>query len=211
MFGDSGVQMAQGKWSVSIHGGAFGLVIPKGYRTEKGLGEMEKALDRAVDVVSKNTPGVLQPWSEKSTLAMRAAVEAVVHMEDDPEFNAGVGSVLTTTGGIEMEAAVMEGNTEDSGGCCGVGTFTNPILLAELVRTRTDHTLLGYDGVEELGREWGLKSETRDYFVQAREEKRRQRLEELAASEGANDHEVDAKVILLVSYERTSSIWYPIL
>ena len=38
------------------------------------------------------------------------AVEAAVRvLEDDPCFNAGRGSVLTATGAIELDAAIMDG------------------------------------------------------------------------------------------------------
>lgn len=39
--------------------------------------------------------------------ALDAVVATVVALEDDPLFNAGYGSVLTTTGRVEMDAAVM--------------------------------------------------------------------------------------------------------
>src|ERR1039457_1267469 len=39
--------------------------------------------------------------------ALDAVVATVVALEDDPLFNAGYGSVLTTAGRVEMDAAVM--------------------------------------------------------------------------------------------------------
>ncbi|TMB23063.1 MAG: isoaspartyl peptidase/L-asparaginase, partial [Deltaproteobacteria bacterium] len=47
--------------------------------------------------------------------ALEAAVAAVVVLEDDPHFNAGLGSTLTADGGIEMDASVMTGDTLAAG------------------------------------------------------------------------------------------------
>ena len=48
-------------------------------------------------------------------------VEAVlVLLEDCPYFNAGKGSVFTNAGTHEMDAAIMDGETEACGACAGV-------------------------------------------------------------------------------------------
>src|SRR3989442_5136941 len=52
--------------------------------------------------------------------ALEAVVEAVVVLEDDPHFNAGLGSVLTVEGTLEMDASVMAGETL-AAGAGGVG------------------------------------------------------------------------------------------
>jgi len=41
--------------------------------------------------------------------AAKAVTIAVTVMEDDPAFNAGLGSVLTKDGGVEMDAGIAEG------------------------------------------------------------------------------------------------------
>src|SRR2546428_12065534 len=56
--------------------------------------------------------------------ALEAVVEAVVVLEDDPHFNAGLGSVLTVEGTLEMDASVMAGGRRPrraGGGGCGGG------------------------------------------------------------------------------------------
>src|SRR6201991_4327628 len=42
--------------------------------------------------------------------ALDAAEAAVVVLEDNPLFNAGIGSTLNSLGKVEMDAAIMEGN-----------------------------------------------------------------------------------------------------
>jgi beta-aspartyl-peptidase (threonine type) len=52
--------------------------------------------------------------------ALEAAVAAVVVLEDDPRFNAGLGSALTREGTIEMDALVMEGPERRAGAVAAV-------------------------------------------------------------------------------------------
>lgn len=40
---------------------------------------------------------------------------AVRHLEDDPTFDAGHGSVLTEELTVEVDAMIMDGNTLESG------------------------------------------------------------------------------------------------
>ena len=69
-------------------------------------------------------------------------VEAVlVLLEDCPFFNAGKGSVYTNAGTHEMDAAIMDGETEACGACAGVShvkcdaadVYPPPFLLFLLI------------------------------------------------------------------------------
>lgn len=77
----------------------------------------------------------------------------VRELENCPHFNAGRGSVLTTTGTVEMEACIMDGNTRKCGAVSGLSTVVNPISLARLVMERTPHIYLGFNGAEIFARE----------------------------------------------------------
>src|SRR6266576_2302965 len=58
------------------------------------------------------------------------AVEAAVRvLEEDPCFNAGRGSVLTATGCIELDAAIMDGSSRRAGAVSGLRTTRAPISL----------------------------------------------------------------------------------
>jgi beta-aspartyl-peptidase (threonine type) len=65
--------------------------------------------------------------------ALDAVVAAVVVLEDDPQFNAGTGSVLTTEGTVEMDASVMTGHDLAAGAVGAVTGVRNPVLLARAV------------------------------------------------------------------------------
>jgi beta-aspartyl-peptidase (threonine type) len=62
--------------------------------------------------------------------AVEAVCEAVAVLEDDPTFNAGVGSCLTSAGTVEMDASVMEGARLQAGAVGVVQTVRNPVRLA---------------------------------------------------------------------------------
>jgi beta-aspartyl-peptidase (threonine type) len=74
--------------------------------------------------------------------AVQAAVRA---LEDDPEFNAGVGGVLTREGTIELDAAIMDGATLRVGAVGAVPNLRQPIDLARLVLDDGEHVLLAGD------------------------------------------------------------------
>jgi beta-aspartyl-peptidase (threonine type) len=64
---------------------------------------------------------------------VEAVVAAVTLMEDDPAFNAGLGSVLNSRGEVECDAAVMRGADQDFGAVVAVKGVKNPVRLARAV------------------------------------------------------------------------------
>jgi beta-aspartyl-peptidase (threonine type) len=59
--------------------------------------------------------------------ALDAAIAAVALLEDDPAFNAGLGSVLTEDGEVELDASVMSGETLAAGAVGAVRGVRNPV------------------------------------------------------------------------------------
>ncbi len=85
-----------------------------------------------------------------------AAVEAAVRvMEDDPIFDAGTGSVLTSAGTVELDAAVMDGSTLRYGAVAGLRRIRNPITLARYVFEGPATMLVG-PGAEAFAETVGL-------------------------------------------------------
>jgi len=87
--------------------------------------------------------------------AVSAAVAAVVILEDSPLFNAGTGSALNREGFVEMDAAVMDGETRAFGGVAAVRDVKNPVLLAREVMN-SEHVLLACEGASRFARERGI-------------------------------------------------------
>jgi beta-aspartyl-peptidase (threonine type) len=85
------------------------------------------------------------------------AVEATVRvLEDDPQFNAGRGSVLTSDGTLETDASIMEGDRLECGAVAAVTGIAHPITLARRVLESRRHVLLVGRGAETFARAAGV-------------------------------------------------------
>lgn len=100
--------------------------------------------------------------------ALDAVVAAVLVLEDDEQFNAGRGAVLTAAGGVEHDAAVADGATGRAGAVTCVSGIRNPVLAALAVLQRSPHVLLSGAGAQALARREGLAFVPADWFVTAR-------------------------------------------
>jgi len=130
------------RYSIAIHGGA-GIEPDKLNAAEKLT--YEEALKRAL-------------FTGRDLLAKGGtALDAVEHtiriLEDEPLFNAGRGAVFNNVGTHELDAAIANGQTHNGGAVAGVTTIKNPISLARLVMTDTNHVLLIGYGAEKFADE----------------------------------------------------------
>lgn len=87
--------------------------------------------------------------------ALDATEAAVRVLEDAPIFDAGTGSVLNRDGIVEMDAAIMDGNTLRSGAIAAIQRIKNPITLARRV-LESDVVLLVGPGAERFAESVGL-------------------------------------------------------
>jgi beta-aspartyl-peptidase (threonine type) len=93
------------------------------------------------------------------------ATEAAVRvLEDDPHFNAGKGSVFTSAGANELDAAVMDGKTLKAGAVASVKHIKNPVSLARLVMEKSGHVMLDCAGAEAFAKENGVEIVDEKYF-----------------------------------------------
>ena len=145
------------KWAIALHGGAG--KPPEGLPPEKiatfkkeVLANLENALKTGRDMLADG----------KSALD---AVEAVVRvMEDDPNLNAGRGSVMNIAGGFEMHASIMDGKTRDCGAVAAINEVRNPISLARKVMEETEYIILVGDGAEAFAKEMKADMVQPKYF-----------------------------------------------
>jgi len=75
--------------------------------------------------------------------AVDAVVDAVALMEDTGAFNAGCGSALNIEKRVEMEAAVMNGETLQAGAAGLLSDVRNPVRLARVIMEKTDRFRCG--------------------------------------------------------------------
>lgn len=104
--------------------------------------------------------------------AVDAVVRATVELENDPVFNAGVGSCLNQEGGVEVDASLMEGLTFRVGAVGAVRHLRNPILLAKALMETERHVFLVSEGAERFARALGFPLATREELVTKRQLRR---------------------------------------
>lgn len=161
-------------WAIALHGGAgdIPLNLPPERREPR-----EAALRHCLDI------GVAALKHSKSPLDV---VELVVReLENNPHFNAGKGSVLTTDGTVEMEACIMDGRTKKCGAVSGLTTVVNAISLARLVMEKTSHIYLAFDGAEAFAREQGVETTDKSHFITS------ENIERLKQAKEANRVQID--------------------
>lgn len=147
-------QQKSPKYVMVIHGGA-GTILKKNMSPEKERAYKE-VLTKALQT------GYSQIKAGKSSLD---AVEATIHvMEDSPLFNAGKGAVFTHEGRNEMDAAIMDGATQQAGAVAGVTVIRNPISAARAVMEKSEHVMMAGAGAEAFAREAGLTLVDPSYF-----------------------------------------------
>ncbi len=129
----------------------FGIIVHGGAGTHRDKNRASEGVIKAAEAGYK----VL----ERGDSAVDAVCAAVCEMENDPYFNAGYGAVLTATGEVELDAAIMIGNKLKFGAVAGIRGFKNPILIARKVMERTDHLLLVGKGAEEFAIMEGFRKE----------------------------------------------------
>lgn len=104
------------------------------------------------------------------------AVEAAVRaLEDDPTYDAGVGSHLNRDGVVELDAAIMDGHTLRSGAVAAVQRIRNPIALARRVLESQVVLLVG-QGAERFAEAAGVPFCDPDDLIVQRERGRWQGL-----------------------------------
>lgn len=161
-------------WVLVVHGGAGAIPSELADESEYRLA-LRRATEAGTAVLASSTASPSPPSSSGLssapagiTWALRACLATVACLEDCPLFNAGRGSVLTSAGTVEMEAAVMEAARaapSRAGAVTGVRTARNPIVLASHVMCATPHVFLGHPGSERFAEEVGVPREDPSYFV----------------------------------------------
>ena len=135
------------RWGLVIHGGAG--VLEKGKMTPEKDAAIRAALKAALDA-----GGTVLASGGSATDAVEAAI---VILEDDPNFNAGRGAVLSADGSIALDAAIMDGKDRRAGAVAGVHIAKNPIRAAMRVMTDSPHVLLTGMGADDFVKEKGLE------------------------------------------------------
>jgi len=136
-----------------VHGGAGALDNVKDNKTAlRYLESIRRILEHGREVL------------ELGGSALQAVETCASLLEDDPVFNAGCGSVLNENGKVEMDAAIMDGRDLSAGAVAAVDNIANPIQLARLVMTKSEHVMLISEGAMRFADHCGVERVPEDYF-----------------------------------------------
>jgi L-asparaginase / beta-aspartyl-peptidase len=145
------------KYTLAIHGGAG--TITGSQMSESQEIDYNLALSNALKAGEK----ILK----NSGTSLDAVEAAVRSLEDNPLFNAGMGSVFAHSGKHEMEASIMDGSNLKAGAVAAIKNVRNPISLSRLVMDKSGYVMMCASGAEEFGRKQMVQFEEDDYFYTA--------------------------------------------
>lgn len=161
-------------YALVIHGGAG--TLGRAEMTPEKEARYKSALDSALTVGE----AVLRSGGS----SLDAVEQTVAWLEDCPLFNAGRGAVFTHEGRNELDASVMDGQTQKAGAVGGVTTVKNPIRLARAVMEKSPHVFLTGRGAEQFASENGLETAPPSWFFT---QERWEGLQKILAEEKAKD------------------------
>lgn len=140
------------------------IIIHGGFFSESATNlETKIAKQEALLQIAKDSYEYL-----KTHTAIEAVVYSVSLLEDNPLFNAGIGSQIQSDGKIRMSAALMDGSTLKMSGVINIEDVKNPIQVAEVLMNVGDR-ILGGSGATDFARKHGF-----DKFSTEIEQRRRE-------------------------------------
>ena len=128
--------------AIVVHGGAGEW---RSERRASGTAGVKEAAQKGFD------------FMQEDGSALDAVEAAVMSMEDDEVFNAGLGASLTLDKRIEMEASIMDGKTLSAGAVGLLNDIKHPIRLARIVMENTDHVFIVGRSAEKLADVFSLE------------------------------------------------------
>ena len=139
------------------------LIIHGGFFSESSQSEqVKKAKQDSLKRILESSYDYLQTHSAEETV-----VFAVEQLENDPLFNAGIGSQIQSDGKIRMSASIMNGESKRFSGVINVENIQNPILLAAELMVEDDR-VLGGEGANLYAKKLNIP-----YFSTETEDRRR--------------------------------------
>ena len=140
-----------------VHGGAWAIPADAAAAHQAGI---RNALQTGYDVLSRGGS------------ALDAVEAAVTVLEDDPAFDAGRGSFLTSDGRVQLDALLMDGGRMKAGGVACVERLRNPIQAARLVLEKSPHVYFVGQGAENFAHAHGMALIDNSELVLDRERER---------------------------------------
>ncbi len=128
-------------YSIIVHGGAGSVPEKDHSKAKEGV---KKAVLKGEKVL------------KEGKTSLDAVEKAINVLENDPQFNAGTGSVINVNKEVEMDASIMTSEL-DVGGLASIKKVKNPISVSRKIMEKTDHVLLSGEGAKEFARAMGFE------------------------------------------------------
>ncbi|CAI8807662.1 isoaspartyl peptidase/L-asparaginase [Chryseobacterium sp. IT-36CA2] len=129
------------------------IIIHGGFFSESDQShEVKTAKQDSLKEIAQKAFDYLKTHSAFDTVAY-----AVSLLENDPLYNAGIGSQIQSDGVIRMSAAIMNGDTQKLSGVINIQNVQNPIFVAKDLINEDDR-VLGGNGAKIYATENGFEN-----------------------------------------------------
>ncbi|WP_316746554.1 isoaspartyl peptidase/L-asparaginase [Pedobacter gandavensis] len=148
------------------------IIIHGGFFSESGTNQETKiAKQEALSAIVTEAHTYLNTHT-----ALETVVYAVSLLEDNPLFNAGLGSQIQSDGELRLSASLMDGKSQKFSGVINIQNVKNPIQISEKLLSYDDRVLSG-NGALDFARNQGF-----EFFDPVIPQRRQEYEEKLAQS-----------------------------
>ena len=165
---------------LAIHGGAGGD------GAWRGLTSLDPERIRCMHHVLQSIGDALDSGSIDALEAVTMAVEL---MENEPLFNAGIGSVLDEDGTVTMDASIMNGPDSAAGSVVNVRRIRHPVRAANCILKQGWPVMLNSEAADVFAINNGVEEVKPSWLVTDLRQKQWDRWREKNARPGATDED----------------------
>ena len=140
---------------LAIHGGAGG----------DGPWRGQTELDPQRIACMRDVIQTVGKYLENGMDATEAVTVAVEMLEDEPLFNAGIGSVLSADGTVTMDASIMQSIDQKAGSVVNVRRIRHPIRAAKCILENGWPVMINSDAADDFAIANGIEEVTEEWLV----------------------------------------------
>ena len=168
--------------SLAIHGGAGGDGPWKG----------PTDLDPQRIACMHNVLATVGSMLENGLDALEAVTIAVEMMENEPLFNAGIGSVIAADGSVTMDASIMRGSDCAAGSVVNVRNIRHPIRAAKIVLDNNWPVMLNGAAADNFALERGIEEVEQEWLITDLRKAQWQKWKDAKSRPGSTDEDDSA-------------------
>ncbi|MAI04471.1 MAG: beta-aspartyl-peptidase [Euryarchaeota archaeon] len=167
---------------LAIHGGAGGDGPWKG----------PTDLDPQRIACMHNVLSTVGSMLENGLDALEAVTIAVEMMENEPLFNAGIGSVIAADGSVTMDASIMRGSDSAAGSVVNVTKIRHPVRAAKIVLDNNWPVMLNGAAADDFAIKNGIEEVEQEWFITDLRKAQWQKWKDAKSRPGSTDEDDSA-------------------